>query len=39
METIRFRPGTLTRSDLTFARYLEFLRKYPRAHPSAEYIK
>ena len=39
METIRFRPGTLTRSDLTFARYLEFLRKYPRAHPSADYIK
>lgn len=39
METIRFRPGTLTRSDRTFARYLEFLRKYPRAHPSADYIK
>ncbi|MEX1147443.1 MAG: Rieske (2Fe-2S) protein [Sphingomonadales bacterium] len=39
METIRFRPGTLTRSDLTFARYVDFLRRYPRAHPSAPYIK
>lgn len=39
MQTMRFQPGTLTRSDLTFARYLDFLRKYPRAHPSAKFIK
>lgn len=39
MQTIRFKPGTLTRSDLTFARYLDFLRLYPRAHPSAPFIK
>ncbi|PWG03499.1 Rieske 2Fe-2S domain-containing protein [Sphingosinicella humi] len=39
MNTIRFRPGTLTKSDKTFARYLKLLRAYPRAHPSAEFIK
>lgn len=39
MNTIRFRPGTLTRSDKTFARYLQLLRDYPRAHPSADFIK
>jgi nitrite reductase/ring-hydroxylating ferredoxin subunit len=39
METMRFRPGTLTKSDLTFARYLKFLQSYPRAHPSAPFIK
>jgi hypothetical protein len=39
MESIHFRPGTLTKSDLTFSRYIEFLRGYPRAHPSAEFIK
>jgi phenylpropionate dioxygenase-like ring-hydroxylating dioxygenase large terminal subunit len=39
METIRFRPGTMTKSDETFVRYLSFLRQYPRAHPSADFIK
>lgn len=39
METMRFRPGTLTKSDETFSKYLSFLRQYPRAHPSAEFIK
>ena len=39
MNTIRFRPGTLTKSDKTFARYLQLLRDYPRAHPSAEFIR
>ncbi len=39
MRTIHFRPGTLTRSDTTLARFFDWLRAYPRAHPSAEYIR
>lgn len=39
LETARFRPGTLTKSDRSLARFLEYLRKYPRAHPSGEFIR
>jgi nitrite reductase/ring-hydroxylating ferredoxin subunit len=39
MKTIRFRPGTLTQSDRTLARFFEYLRRFPRAHPSAEFIR
>jgi nitrite reductase/ring-hydroxylating ferredoxin subunit len=39
MKTIRFRPGTLTRSDRTLARFFEYLRDFPRAHPAAEFIR
>jgi hypothetical protein len=38
VNTIHFRPGTLTRSDLTLARFFQYLRDYPRCHPSAEFI-
>jgi phenylpropionate dioxygenase-like ring-hydroxylating dioxygenase large terminal subunit len=38
MSSIHFRPGTLTKSDKALAKFLEYLRKYPRAHPSAEFI-
>ncbi len=38
MSTMRFRPGTLTKSDRTLARYFTFLRAYPRAHPSRPFI-
>jgi len=38
MQTIRFRPGTLTKSDKALAKFLQYLRNYPRAHPSAEFI-
>ncbi|HYA34221.1 MAG TPA: Rieske 2Fe-2S domain-containing protein, partial [Candidatus Binataceae bacterium] len=38
VNTIHFRPGTLTRSDRTLARFFEYLRAYPRCHPSAEFI-
>lgn len=34
-----FRPGTLTRSDRALAQFLEHLRKFPRAHPGAEFIR
>jgi hypothetical protein len=39
MRTIHFRPGTLTRSDATLARFFDWLRVYPRAHPSADFIR
>ncbi len=34
----RFKPGTLTRSDRTLARFFDYLRAHPRAHPSAGHI-
>jgi hypothetical protein len=34
----RFRPGLLTKSDRSLARFLQYLRDYPRAHPSADFI-
>lgn len=36
--TIHFKPGTLTRFGAALSRYLEDLRRYPRAHPRAELI-
>ena len=38
VNSIHFRPGTLTRSDRTLARFFQYLRDYPRCHPSAEFI-
>jgi len=38
VNTIHFRPGTLTRSDRTLARFFQYLRDYPRCHPSADFI-
>lgn len=39
LRSIRFRPGAMTVSDKTLVRFLRYLTKYPRAHPSADYIK
>lgn len=39
IERARFQPGTLTKSDRTLGRFLKYLRKYPRAHPSAPFIR
>jgi phenylpropionate dioxygenase-like ring-hydroxylating dioxygenase large terminal subunit len=39
LEKIHFRPGTLTASDKTLARFLNYLRRYPRAHPAAEFLR
>lgn len=39
LRSAHFRPGTLTRSDTALARFFEYLRKFPRAHPSAEFIR
>lgn len=38
MRTMRMRPGTLSKSDKNFARFFKYLRQYPRAHPSRDYI-
>ena len=38
VNTIHFRPGTLTRSDKTLSRFFQYLRDYPRCHPSADFI-
>ena len=35
---IALKPGLLTRSDKSLARFLKYLREYPRAHPSADFI-
>jgi hypothetical protein len=39
LRTMHYRPGALTRSDRVLARFFEYLRRYPRCHPSAEYIR
>lgn len=39
MQTIHFKPGTLTRSDKTLARFFDYMRDFPRAHPSADFIR
>jgi phenylpropionate dioxygenase-like ring-hydroxylating dioxygenase large terminal subunit len=39
LDTIHYAPGALTRGDTSLARYLDFLRNYPRAHPSADFIR
>ncbi|HJY82932.1 MAG TPA: Rieske 2Fe-2S domain-containing protein [Candidatus Binatia bacterium] len=38
MQTIHFRPGTLTKSDKALGKFLQYVRNFPRAHPSAEFI-
>jgi hypothetical protein len=37
-DTMHFKPGALTKSDRALARYLDQLRGFPRAHPSADFI-
>jgi nitrite reductase/ring-hydroxylating ferredoxin subunit len=39
LDTIRYRPGALTKGDTSLARYLDILRKFPRAHPSGPFIR
>lgn len=39
LETAHYMPGTLTRHDQALARFLEMLRRYPRANPAAEFIR
>ena len=39
LQTIRFHPGTLTAADRTLARFFDYLQRYPRAHPSRDFIR
>jgi len=39
LDSIHHRVGPMTKGDTTLARYFDLLRKYPRAHPSADFIK
>lgn len=38
LDSIHHKVGYLTKGDTTLARYFDFLRKYPRAHPSRDFI-
>lgn len=39
LNTIHYAPGVMTKGDTSLGRYLQFLRAYPRAHPSADFIR
>lgn len=39
LDTIHYRQGTFTAADRTLARYLMMVRNFPRAHPSAAFIR
>jgi phenylpropionate dioxygenase-like ring-hydroxylating dioxygenase large terminal subunit len=39
LDSIHHRVGYLTKADTALARYFEFLRTYPRAHPSRDFIR
>ena len=39
MNTIHYRPGHLTKVDKSLSRFLNYVRTYPRAHPSADFIR
>ena len=39
MNGMHYRPGFLTAADGALATYLDYVRKYPRAHPARDYIR
>jgi hypothetical protein len=39
MKGAHFRPGVLSSGDKALARFFEYVRAFPRAHPSAEFIR
>ncbi len=39
LNTIHYQAGTLTKGDRTLSQFFDYLRAYPRAHPSAQYIR
>jgi len=39
LRRIRYRQGALTKSDKILARFLDYVRKFPRVHPSAPHIR
>lgn len=38
LETAHYMPGNLTRHDQALAKYLDMVRRFPRANPAAEFI-
>jgi phenylpropionate dioxygenase-like ring-hydroxylating dioxygenase large terminal subunit len=36
---VHFRPGQLTQTDRGLAKFFDYLRSYPRAHPSVDYLR
>ncbi|GGM24219.1 MULTISPECIES: Rieske 2Fe-2S domain-containing protein [Micromonospora] len=38
LQSIHFRPGLLTESDGALDQFIDYLRKFPRANPSADFI-
>ena len=39
LNTIHYRQGVMTRGDTSLSRFLKYVREYPRAHPSAGFIR
>jgi hypothetical protein len=39
LRRIHYRQGALTRSDRILARFLDYVREFPRTHPSAQHIR
>jgi phenylpropionate dioxygenase-like ring-hydroxylating dioxygenase large terminal subunit len=39
INTVHYRPGFLTKADKSLAKFLRYVRGYPRAHPSATFIR
>ena len=39
MDNIHYRVGYLTKGDRSLSKFLTYVRKYPRAHPSADFIR
>lgn len=39
ISSMHFRSGTLTRSDKAIAKYFDYVRNYPRTHPSRDFIR
>lgn len=39
LDNMRYIPGRLTRHDALLMRYLRMIREFPRAHPSADFIR
>jgi phenylpropionate dioxygenase-like ring-hydroxylating dioxygenase large terminal subunit len=39
MDTLHYRPGYLIKGDQSLSRFLSFVRNFPRAHPSADFIR
>ncbi len=39
LDSIRLKPGNLIKVDTSMAKFYDYLRRYPRAHPGADFIK